>query len=218
MFEQVSQSRSADKPRYQLDLMNPIVNQIATEMDKSNFDIKVIPAHLGSKKLAQTIMGIIRHTENVSDAGYVYQSAGRNTVESGLSGWRVDLEYTNPRNFDQDLRITFIPNFKDRVWFDPGALDQSKDTANWCVVLTPMLRCDYDEEFPEGSGISVGQDRSIDYYHYQNEYIVTGEYFYKKTEKVGLTLMSNGHIVEKNSSYQYTLDEYKKYGVTPSRS
>ncbi len=208
-------AQTVSRPRFQIDLMFPLVNAIATKMDKSRFDIKTIPASGdASKKVANTYDGIIRHIENKSEAQVVYNTMGRSIVESGISGLRVDLKFENSYNFDKDLLINYIPNFKDRVWFDPGADDQTKDSAEWVMVLTPTLRSKYEKKYPEGSGQSLNQNILSNYYYYKPDYIIIGEYFWKEKESVELVQMSNGMVLKRDDTFEFTVEKLKDFGVT----
>ena len=61
------------KPRYTFDQVNPIVSQVASEIEQADFDIRVSPAGgNGTKDIAATYDGIIRNIENISNAKQVY--------------------------------------------------------------------------------------------------------------------------------------------------
>ena len=208
-------SRLANRPRYTIDLMSPIRDQICGEMGRSRFDISVLPkSHDANKKTADTYNGMIRHIEQVSQADMVYYNAGKKMVECGISGWRIDLGYANDYNFDQDLTVKFIPNFKDRVWFDPASEMQDRSDAEWCVVLTPQAKRIYEKKYPKGSGQSVSQDSLSNYYYFKANTVITGEFIRKKKKKKKILLMSNGMALEDGEDTRSIIDELQAYGIT----
>ena len=58
-----------NKPRYTFDNVNPIVDQVASEIEQADFDIRVSPAGgNATKDIASTYDGLIRNIENISNA------------------------------------------------------------------------------------------------------------------------------------------------------
>lgn len=207
-------NRLANRPRYSLDLMSPLIQQISGEMEKLDFAIDINPSSAdSSKEVANTFNGIIRHIENISNANRVYNTAGRGILESGISGWRIDVDWANQTNFDQDLIINYISNFKDRVWFDHGSQEQDRSDADFCWVMTPFTEKAYKDKYPEGSGTSIPQDNYCTYYWYKPEFIVCAEYFWKEKKKTPIIQMSNGAVFEKNDDTMSVIDELRGFGI-----
>lgn len=209
-------SKFTGKPRYTFDECNPIIDDIMGEMETMEFDIRVDPASgNASKENAQAFEGIIRNIENISNARFIYTAAARIMIGTGLAGWRIVADYRNDDSFQQDLMIKPLPNFCDTVWFDPGFTSQTADDANYCFVLHSMTRADYDKKYPDGSGLSVGQNIRSQAYSYKKPHeIIIGEYLYKKEQTRELALLSNGAVIVLDDTFEIIKDELQKSGVT----
>ena len=208
-------SSNEKKPRYTFDQVNPIVDQVASEIEQSDYDIRVSPAGgNATKDIAVTIDGIIRNIEQMSNAGTVYSQAARNMVIGGMDGWRVIQKYISDNTFDQDLAIEHIGNFVDRVWFDPSAENQDKSDSRYAFVLHPMAKDEYESRWPEGAGESVDDSRDGEAYYDKAEVVVVGEFLYLESEDRDLVLMSNGQVHEVNDDFDKVEDDLAAIGVT----
>lgn len=210
-------SSMSGRPRYTFDMCNPVVDQITAEMKQADFDIRVRPAGGdATKELAKTYDGLIRNIENLSNAVNVFNSGGYRMVSTGIGGWRVVTDWAESDSFDQDLMIRPIENFVDRVWFDPSSELQDRSDANWCHVLTAISPDEYDNRFPDGSKLSVGDDRSCEVYSHKAEQVIVGEFLWKEPVKKKLLLMSNGAVYDEESVSD-VIDELSEQGITVVR-
>jgi len=209
---------NSGKPRYTFDLTNPIIDQIAGEMEQADFDIRVKPAGGdATKDIAETYDGLIRNIENISNASEIFNHAGRSMVTGGLDGWRVVQKFVDDDSFDQDLMIETISNFSDRVWFDSSAEKRDRSDARHCWVLQGIGKEEYKERWPDGSGLSVSQDRTFTAYFNQPDLIMVGEYYHIVEVERELVLMSNGAVYENDDKFQSVADELKALGVTETK-
>jgi len=207
--------RMDDRPRMTFDEVSGIVDDIAGDLEETEFAIKISPSSGdASEETADIMSGLIREIENRSNAKNVYSSAGRGIVTRGIDGWRVVTKRAQSDSFDQDFFIVPIANYIDRVWFDPASEERDRSDAKWCVVLQSMPIDDYNEKFPKGSKMSVseGKEReTVD--RDQIESVVVGELLYKKPTRTVLIKMSNGAVYTEEN-VKPVLDELKKAGVT----
>ena len=151
-WEQYWWNANDGKPRYTFDQCNPIVSQIASEIEQADFDIRVSPAGgKSTKATAATYDGLIRNIENMSNSTQIYGQAARGMVTCGFDAWRVVHKYVDDNSFDQDLLVEKIANPLDRVWFDASAELQDKSDARYCFVLHPISTEEYKSRWPEGS-------------------------------------------------------------------
>jgi hypothetical protein len=208
----------SNRPRYTFDKCNPVVDSIAGEMEQAEFGIKVRPAGGdASKDLAKLYDGMIRNIQSLSNAPHIFNASGRKMVESGFDAWRVVNDWADSDSFEQDLFIRKIANAVDRVWFDTGAEMQDMSDANWCFVLQALTKQEYDERFPEGSGQSVTDSRTEEVYTYKPDFIVVGEFIYKKPVTKELVLMSNNAVYEADDKFESVMAELKEKGITEKR-
>jgi len=209
-------SRFSDMPRYTFDQVTPIVDSVCGEIDQMEFACRAIPAGGGAnEETAETMDGLFRHIQNISDAASIYRQALRQTVVTGQSGWRLRSEYVNDESFDQDIIIELIPNFNDRVWFDPASEKQDRSDAEWAIVLHAMPCEKYEEIFGEDHGYSsVGDNKITTVYTKKPEQVIVGEYLYKKYNNRALVLMSNGAVYPDDEDFKAISDELAQLGVT----
>lgn len=211
-------NRMTGRPRYTFDKCNPIVDAIAGEIEQADFDIRVRPAGGdATKETAKVLDGLIRNIENMSRAGNVYNQAARRMVACGFDAWRVTHEYSTSASFEQDLVIKRIGNAVDRVWFDVGSEEQDRSDSSYAFVLQAIPKSEYDERWPEGSGHSIGEERSSDVYTYKPDHIIVGEILYKKPQAKELVLMSNGSVYDVDEKFEQVKDELAQAGVTEER-
>jgi len=209
---------NTNKPRYTFDMVCPIVDQVAGEIEQADFDIRVYPAGGdATKEIALTYDGIIRNIENNSRAKDVYAHASRSMIVGGYDGWRVVQKYTSENSFDQDLHIESIGNFIDRVWFDPAAEKQDRSDARYCFVLHAVAKDEYEARWPEGKAESVPDDRDGEAYFDKAEVVLIGEFLYCEVEERELVLMSNGQTHEVNDDFEKIVDDLAEIGVTEVR-
>ncbi len=211
--------RSNDgKPRYTFDIVGPIIDQVAGDIEQAEFDIQVKPAGgEATVASARLLDGLIRNIENISNATHIFNSSGRNMVTAGIGGWRVAQKFVDDDSFDQDLVIEPIHNFNDRVWFDPNSKLQTREDANYAFVLTPLTPQDYKERFPKGSGTGISQDRISNVYWHKTDLIVIGQIYYRKEVERTLVLMSDGRVYEDNEELAAVKDELSANGITEVR-
>ena len=211
-------NNNAGKPRYTFDMVNPIVDQVTAEIEQSDFDIKVSPqSGPASKETAMVMDGLIRNIESMSRAKEIYINAGRGMATAGYDGWMVSHKYADEESFDQDLVIEPVPNFIDRVWFDPASYRQDKSDAQYAFLLHPVSKAEYASRWPEGAEASVSDDREGDAYYDKAEVIVVGQLFYVKRKPMELVLMSNGAVYEATDDFEKVVDELAAAGLTEVR-
>ena len=206
------------RPRYTFDMVNPVIDQIAGEMEQADFDIRVAPAGGdATKELSKTFDGLIRNIENISNAKHVFNSAGRSMVTMGLDGWRITTKFINSDSFNQDLVIEKISNFQDRVWFDTGSEMQDRSDAQFCYVLQAIPCDEYKKRFPKGSRQSVTLDNENEAFFHKGEFVIVGELLWKKPRDTNIVLMSDGRVYEVNADFNRVKDDMAAAGIVEQR-
>ena len=209
--------RGADRPRYTFDMCNPIVDQVAGPLQRSDFAIKVRPAGgEASKAIAKTYAGLVRNTENISKAKtLVYNPSIKRVVATGLAGWELKQKYIDPKSFDQDMAIEPVTNVIETVWLDEHSLLQDNSDAKMGWKLVPMSRTAYKAKFPKGAMQSIGTNQNTTAYTQKPDFIIVAKFFYLKPKKTTLVKMSNGRVyVESSEEYQKIKDDLKNAGIT----
>ena len=202
-----------DRPRYTFDMTGPLIDQIAGEIENSDFSIRVSPAGgAASKETAKTLDGLIRNIQNVSGAGDIYDQSARYMVEGGFDAWEIKQKFVDSNSFDQDLVIEGISNVIDSVWFWPYKKPDASD-APACVKLEAIPLKEYEKRWPEGSRQSVDENRLSDAYFHKDEHVIVGQLYYLKKVKRELLKMSNGSVLDAAEAAP-VLDELAASGIT----
>jgi len=127
--------------------------------------IKVIPTGNGATfEAAQAWMSLFRYIEYHSKAPDHYNVATTTQVQGGIGYLRVLTEYANDRSFDQDIRITSIPNPL-MVYIDPDAKEPDKSDARYCFIYEDLPNAEfrkryarYAKEFEGTSPLGMNKD------------------------------------------------------------
>lgn len=208
---------NSNKPRYTFDQVNPIIDQIAGEIEQADFDIKVRPAGGDStKEIAQIYDGLVRNIENISNAKEVFNESARQMVTCGFDCWRVVQKFVDDNSFDQDLVIEKINNSIDRVWFDTNSEKRDRSDSQWCFVLQALSKDAYSERFKDRAGMSVDDGRTSNAYFYRGG-VVVGEFYYIVKKKRDIVLMSNGAVYEDDDNFKKIKDELAAAGIVETK-
>jgi hypothetical protein len=211
-------TQNDNKPRYQFDVTTPIIREISGEIRQKDFSIRVSPSGgNATRKGAELRDGMIRAIQNFSKAKYTYASANENCVIGGIDGWRCVSKYMNPDSFDQDLVIEPVFNFHQRVWFDTSSVAADRSDAKWCVVLHAPPVDEYEDRWPKGSGMSVGQSATNNAYSNKLDVVIVGELLYAKDESIEIVRMSNGRVYKIDDEYNKVKEELEAIGVTEDK-
>ena len=204
------------KGRYQetFDMTTPIVDGVAGEIDKANFTLRVSPSGgLASEDTAKTIDGLFRNIRNISDAEYIFDQAGRSNIIGGFDAFEMVTDWLDGDSFDQDMFIRSIPNAIDSVWIDPDSTEPVPIDARWGTKLVSMSLQKYKSKWPEGGGVSVGDnsERSQSSSDTRSEDNVNvGQLYYKKPVKIDIVRMTNGAVYQDNDKFKSVQDELAK--------
>lgn len=197
------------------DMCSPIIDQIAGEIDQSDFTLKVSPSGgQSTKDTAKILDGLVRNIRNISNAEIVFSQAGRSNVVGGFDAWEVAQDWIDGDSFDQDLFIRRIPNAVDSVWFDPGSVMQDRSDAMWATKLVNMPSVDYHDRWPDGGGMSVGDDRRSNAYWDRKDSITVGQFLYRKPVNIDIVRMNNGAVYKDDENFEKVRDELSQQGIT----
>lgn len=191
------------------DQLTSIVDGISGEIETSDFTLRVGPSGgLASEDTAKTIDGLIRNIRNVSGAEDIFNKAARSNIIGGFDAWEVVQDWIDGDSFDQDIVIRKIPNASDSVWFDLASIEQSRSDANWAIKLVAIPIDDYNNRWPKGSGISIGDNAHHHHTHdIEKEVVTVGQLYFKKPTKIKLVRMTNGAVYKDDEKFQAVQDE-----------
>jgi hypothetical protein len=200
------------------DMCTPIVDQISGEIDQSDFTLRVSPSGgEASEDTAKTLDGLIRNIRNISNAENVFQAAGRSNVIGGFDCWEVVQDWVDGDSFDQDLFIRRVPDAVNSVWFDLGSVMQDRSDAQWGVKLKTIPTATYKKKWPEGSALSVGDDKTSEAYTNKAESVVVGQLYYRKPVTIEIVRMTDGSVYKDDDKFQKVKDDLALQNITEEK-
>ena len=127
---------------------------------------------------------------------------------------RLSTKFADDDSFNQDIVVEPIANFQDSVWFDNNSQLQTRSDSNWAIVLKAVATDDYNERWPDGSGLSVSTDRTGEAYFNKPDQVIVGEFLYLKETKRKLHLMTNGAVYEDDEKFKAVVDDLAGANIT----
>lgn len=201
------------KPRYTFDMVSPIIDQIAGDIEQSDFDIQVKPAGKGAtKELAELRDGMVRSIETLSNAQSVYAGAGRNCATCGYDVWMLTSDYVDDNSFDQDILIKPVHNSIDRVWFDVGAQERDMSDSKYGFLLSAIPKEEFERLWPEAGGCSVSDGTESDAYYDKAETVIIGHFYYQKLTPREIVKTNMGRVFEYDDDFKAIEDELAARG------
>jgi len=197
------------------DMCTPIIDQIAGEIDQSDFTLRVSPnGGESSEDTAKTLDGLIRNIRNISNAENVFQAAGRSNVIGGFDAWEVVQDWVDGDSFDQDLFIRRIPSAVDSVWFDLNSVLQDRSDASWAIKLLAIPTANFKEKYPDVVGQSISEDKQDEAFFNKAESVIIGQLYYKEPVTIEIVRMTNGAVYKVDDDFEKVQDELAQAGIT----
>lgn len=208
-------NRMRGRPRYTLDKCNPLIDQIAGEMNNAEFAIKVTPSEgAANKENAYVLDGLIRSIMDKSNFATIRKAATRELLTCGMSAWEIYQDWIDADSFDQGLFIRKINNCLDRVWFDPYSEAQDHSDAEFVILDSVVSAEEFEERFKDAAQSSLSESRSDDAYSFKKSKTVTiGRIYYKKAEKIELVRMNDGSVYRVDDDFNAVIDELAANGI-----
>jgi len=220
-WEDYASKRFEGKPRYQIDLVKPIIDSIAGQIEQQEIGGQVIPVGSdATEEIALTYEKMIRTISNMSDAVGIYSDAARNIVDHAYDAWMVTHDWADVDAFDQDILIEKIPDSVNRVWLLGISAATKPSDIKHGFVDTDLTVDEYDDLFPDGAQQSLS-DFGYDYRLKQcstekKDSITVSDYYYVKEVKTLLHLLSDNRVIS-NEEYQEVKGSLNERGIRSVR-
>ncbi|GEP04040.1 portal protein [Methylobacterium oxalidis] len=184
-----------DRPCLEFDRLGTTVAQITGDIRQMRPSIKVVPVDdRGDVKTAEVNAGLVRYVENRSDAPAAYFAAADQQVTAGIGHWEVTTEYASDSTFEQEIRITGIPDGIGVRW-DPDAKEPTREDAKFCFVPVDMSRDAYEEAYPDKPSAEIG-DTMIPEGWSTSDAVRVAAYWTKTPVKKTLALLPDGTVYD----------------------
>ena len=209
-WEQRAKDAMDGRFRGTFDMVSPIIEGFEGEVINAAFTIRVSPSNgTATKDTAKLYDGIIRNIRNISNAEDIFDRNAVSNYIGGFDCFEIVQEYVDGNSFDQDLLFKDIANAVDSVWFDPSSIKQDRSDANWAIKLMTIPMVDYKADWPDGGGISIG-DNSQNHKRVNkntNDTVTIGQLYYKKETETELVKMSDGSVYVVNEKFESIVDD-----------
>src|SRR3990167_7258452 len=193
--------------------MDIYLKQITNQQRQLVGGIQVKPVDSGADpETADTIQGVIRHIEVISDADVAYSTAGDHQVRMGVAFLRVVPEYTDQEGKESDNQELKIKRVRNRfsVYCDPAAQEpDGSDARFWFVVedieSDPDGTGEYQQRYPNTEAATLTDFASVGAeapHWFPKGKVRIAEYFYEQRTKTEALQTSDGQ--------RYTTDTLPK--------
>ncbi len=190
------------RPRYTFDLCRPVIDSIYGELTQNDFNITVKPMGYGaSKETAKTFAGLIKNSENISNASDVYNQVARKQITTGFAAFRLEQDWCSGDSFDQDLFFRPIHDAIDRIWFLGNYQLRTAADADGVTIDHLISVEEYKERFGEDkSPQSLGDNNQQHVYYYKRTGIRISELIYKVKVTKTLYQFPDGMVLSEDEA------------------
>jgi len=204
-----------DRPRYTVNKLRIPLLQLVGEVRQNDISIKVRATGGGAtEEVANTFQGLIRNTENVSNAKDAYCNAFLYSSSAGFGAWRITTEFEED-SFDQSAKIKKIDSPLSSVYFDPDATEYDKRDGHFAWIISQMTLEEFKRKYPKAkaSSIDLNMNDPKPNFWSDKETVRVAEYWYKVHTPIEYIKMSNGKVYSSDKLADVT-DELALAGVT----
>lgn len=206
--EEVRAARGRDRVALTFNRLNGIIKQIVGDYRQNKLCVKVRPAAgEASEEVAETLAGLIRNIEAVSNADTAYANALECALRGGFGYFRVLTHYAYDDVFEKDLLIRPVVNPL-TVHFDPNAVLPTREDAEYAFISELISREDFKKQYPKARPVGVDSSDTGDMMPWRTrEMVRLAEYFEKESYAARLALFDNGITLEiKDDSQIYAME------------
>lgn len=182
---------AADKPTLEFNLLGTFATQQINTMRQNRPQISVIPVDDGAdNEVAKILGGLIKDTEEASNAEDANDQAAENAVKGGLGFIRIITDYVDDKSFNQEPRFVPIEN-PEAVLFDPLSRRLDGSDATKCLVAEWVDKTQIEEQYgKDASDFDV--DGASEWHNQPDNTVLIAEYFYKVDVQDELLLLNDG--------------------------
>lgn len=179
------------KPTLEFNLLRTFVRQQINTMRQNRPQIQVVPVDSGADTdVAKILGGLIKDTEEATDAEDALDQAAENAVYSGLGFVRIITDYVDERSFTQEPKFMAIEN-PEAVLIDP--LSRKLDGSDMSkALICEWVAKDSIEKQYDKDAVDFDYDTQTDWHNKPENTVLIAEYFWKEEVKDTLLLLSDG--------------------------
>lgn len=166
-----------DRPSLVVNLLPQYIHQVCNDIRQNTPCVSVIPVKDADDETAKILKELIRGIEYKSSADSIYEYAGECAVRCGIGFIRVDHDYCNDEDFEQEVLIKRVQN-PFSCYIDHNSVEPDGSDAEYAVIISEMSKDEFEALYPGKEPISFG-GKSV---NKEEDYIKIAD-FYKLERK-----------------------------------
>lgn len=179
------------KPTLEFNLLQTFASQQINTMRQNRPQISVIPVDDGADtEVAKILGGLIKDTEEASNAEDANDQAAENAVKSGLGFIRIITDYMDDKSFNQEPRFVPIEN-PEAVLFDPLSRRLDGSDASKCLIAEWVNKDQIEKQYGKDAA-DFDIDGATEWDNQPENTVLIAEYFYKVDVQDELLLLNDG--------------------------
>lgn len=203
-------------PRYQIDRISPVIEQAVSDQREAQININVRAKGNVDKGLIDTLNGMIKNIEQVSDAQDAYDNAYDECQKSGYGGWRITTRLSD-NSFNQEAVIEPILNATQSLFFGP-AKKSTKEDALYAFLIWDMDRDEFEIQYPDAQITDWKEDtfsgNNRAWFNNQTNMVRIAEYWRKRPVKREIVQLQDLQVIDADQLDAVQTPE----GVFPAQS
>lgn len=185
------------KPTLEFNLLRTFAMQQINTMRQNRPQIQVVPVDNGADTdIAKILGGLIKDTEEASNAEDATDQAAENAVFGGLGFIRLATDYVSDDSFNQEPRFVPIEN-PEAVLLDPLSKRLDGSDATKCLVVEWVKKSAVKAQYGE-EATDFEIEGATDWENKPDDTVLIAEYFYKEDVSDELLLLEDGSIAFKS--------------------
>lgn len=185
------------KPAMTFNKIYDATKKIAGEQRKNKPDL-IVRSLTGRATQEQINLraDLVRTISYQSQNDLVYQTAFKSALMMGWGAFEIEIDYENPRSFEQVIRFGLIPDAT-HTSFDPTAIKPHKGDGNFCSRRFVYTKEEFYATYPHiQNPVSYSDPRSLlDFQWETRDTIVVCKYAKKEWFPLKVYQLSNGMVV-----------------------
>lgn len=188
-----SRRKEEGRPCLTINRAPAFIRQVLNDARLNKPQIRVRPVDDDADiETADVYNGIIRHIEQVSNAGIAYDTAIDAAVSNGFGYMRLGVDFIHDDSFDTEPRIKPVEN-PFSIYGDPWSTAVDGSDWNSAFVVDVLSPKQFEGKYPKADPVDWESRDEIDD---DGEGVTIVEYWSRKEKARPILLLSNGVVVE----------------------
>lgn len=192
--EAVAKRKAEGKPTLEFNLVRKFARQQENTMRQNRPQIQVVPVDSGADvEVAKVLAGLIKDTEESSNAEDAYDQAGSSAVYGGIGFFRITTDYMDERSFNQEPKFLPIEN-PEAVLMDPLSRRLDGSDQSRCLIGEWVEKAAIERDYGEDAVSDFEIQGTEKWCNTADSTVFIAEFFYKEEVKDTLVMLEDGTV------------------------